>query len=85
MIVDTWEKTELTPSIRHIAISLKSGIPIYISEVPDTAGKNTRTRRRRRRTQVIAKRYAFHVNAKSFLPIEIIMVSNIYNIFILFK
>ena len=52
-------KTELTASIRHIEIFLKSGISIYNSKVPDTAGRNTR----RRRTQVIAKRYAFHANA----------------------
>ena len=39
---------------------LKSGIPIYNSEVPDTAGRKTR---RRRITQAIAKRFAIHVNA----------------------
>ena len=65
--MDTLEKTELTASIRHIAIFLKSGIPIYNSEVPDTAGRNTR--RRRRRTQAIAKRYASHANAKSILKV----------------
>ena len=54
---DTLEKVELTALINHIAIFLKSAIPIYNSEVPDTAGRKAR---RRRRTQVIAKRYAFH-------------------------
>ena len=58
--MDSLEKAELTASIRHIAKFLKSGIPIYNSEVPDMAGRKTR----RRRTQAIAKRYAFHANAK---------------------
>ena len=30
------------------------------SDIPDTAGRKTR---RRKRTQAIAKRYAFHANA----------------------
>ena len=37
-------------------------------DIPDNAGKvmrRTRKRRRKRRTQAIAKRYAFHANAKS--------------------
>ena len=58
--MDTLEKTELTTSIRHTEKFLKSGIPIYHSEVPDKAGRKTR---RRRGTQVIAKRYTFHTNA----------------------
>ena len=37
--MNTLENTELTALIRHIAIFLKSEIPIYNSEVPDTAGK----------------------------------------------
>ena len=63
--MDTLEKAELTASIRHIAISLKSRIPIYNSKVPDTAGRKTRRRRRRRRrrTQTIEKRYVFQANA----------------------
>ena len=64
--MDTLEKAELTTSIRHIAIFSKSGIPIYNSKVPDTAGrKMRRSRRRRKRTHAIAKRYAFHANAMS--------------------
>ena len=62
--MDTLEKPELTASIRHIAIFLKSGKPIYNSGVPDTAGRKTRRRRRRRITRAIAKLYAFHANAK---------------------
>ena len=58
--VDTLEKVELTASIRHIARFLKSGIPIYNSEVPDTLGRKIR---RRKRTQAIAKRFAFYANA----------------------
>ena len=58
--MDTLEKAELTTSIRRITIFLKSGIPIYNSEVPDTAGK--KMRRKRRRAQAIAKGYAFHAN-----------------------
>ena len=33
-------------------------------DIPDDAGKSTK-RWRRRKTQAIAKRYAFHANAKS--------------------
>ena len=59
--MDTLEKAELTASIRHIAIFLKSGILIYNPEVPHTAGRKTKRRmKRRRRTQAIVKRYAFH-------------------------
>ena len=41
--MDTLEKVELTTSTGHIAIFLKSGIPIYNSEVPDTTGRKTTT------------------------------------------
>ena len=60
--IDTLEKTELTASICHIAKFLKSGIRIYNSEVPDTAGRKTR-----RKSQAIAKRYAFGANAMKSL------------------
>ena len=53
---------ELTVSIRHIARFLKSGIPIYNSDVPDTAGRKTT----RRRTQAIAKRFGFHTSVNNF-------------------
>ena len=59
--MDTLEKSELTSSIGHIARFLKSEIPIYNSEVPNKDGRKTR---RRRRTQAIAKRFAFHANPK---------------------
>ena len=52
----TLKKAELTASIRHVARFLKSGIPSYNSEVPDTVGRKTT----RRRTQAIAK--AFYVS-----------------------
>ena len=58
--MDTLKKAELTASIRHIARFSKSRIPLYNSEIPDTAGRKTR---RRRRTQAIAKRSAFYANA----------------------
>ena len=62
--MDTLEKAELTALIRHIGRFLKSGIPLFNIEVPDTAGRKTRKRRsRRRRAQSIAKCYAFHANA----------------------
>ena len=57
--MNTLENAELTSMIRHIARVLKSGIPIYNSKLPDTTGKKTR---RRRRTQAVAKRFAFHAN-----------------------
>ena len=34
------------------------------SDIPDTAGRKTK---RRRRTQAIAKRYAFHANAIKYV------------------
>ena len=54
------EKGELSASINHIVRFLKSAIPICNSEIPDTAGRKTR---RRRKTQTTAKRYAFDANA----------------------
>ena len=57
--MDTLEKAELTVLIRHIARLVKSGIPIYNSEVLDTADRKVR----RRRTRAVAKRFAFHTNA----------------------
>ena len=57
--IDTLEKAELTASIRHIVILLKSDIPIYNSEVPDTAGRKTTTRR----THAIVKRFSIYANA----------------------
>ena len=56
------EKAELTASVRHIKRFSKSEIPIYNSEVPDTDNRK-RNKRRRRRTETIAKRYLFHANA----------------------
>ena len=35
------------------------------SDIPDTAGKKTRRKKRRGRTQGMAKRYAFHAIAKN--------------------
>ena len=37
-----WKKLNSPPQSPHIAIFLKSGIPIYNSEVPHTAGRKTR-------------------------------------------
>ena len=53
------EKAGLNTSVREIKRFLKSGIPIYNSELPDTASR----KRRIRRTQAITKRFAFHNNA----------------------
>ena len=57
--MDILEKAELTASFHYIARFLKSRIPFYNSEVSDTAGRKMR----RRRTQSIAKCFAFHENA----------------------
>ena len=59
--MDTLEKAELTASIGHIAKFLKSGVPICNSKAPDTPSRKAS---RRRRTQAIAKRFAFQANAK---------------------
>ena len=52
------KNAKLTASVRHTEQFSKSAIPIYNSEVPDTAGGKTR----RRRTRIIAKHYVFHSN-----------------------
>ena len=52
--MNTSENTELTASIHHIETFSKLGIPISISEVPHTVGRETT-----RRTQTAAKRYVF--------------------------
>ena len=54
--VDTLEKAKLTTLHRHITGFLKSGIPIYNSEVPDMVGRKLR---RKRRTKTIAKLLRF--------------------------
>ena len=43
--MDTLEKAELTASIRCIGRFIKSGRPIYNSEVPDTAGKKNKKKK----------------------------------------
>ena len=60
--INNLEKAELITLVRHIQRFSKSRIPIYNSEVPDTAGRKTR---RGRRTQAIAKRFAFYANTIS--------------------
>ena len=55
--MDILEKAELAASIRHIARLLKSVIPIYISEVLDTAGRKTRKRRRKKKNLQSALRF----------------------------
>ena len=69
--MDALEKVELIALIRHIERYLKSGIPIYNTEVPDTVGRKT-GRRRRRRVQAIAKGYPFLVNIIIKLTIVLI-------------
>ena len=77
------EKAELTTSVRHIERFSKSGIPIYNSEIPDTAVRKPR-RRRRIRIQVIAKCYSFYVNTttlqykKDFKKTSLSFISNFY-------
>ena len=58
--MDTLEKFKLNGSIHQIARFLKSRLPTYNSEVLDTAGR--KTKRMRKRTQAVAKRYVFHAN-----------------------
>ena len=58
--MDTLEEAELIALICHIEIFLTSRILIYNSQVPNTAGRKTRIRRR---AQAIAKHYAFHAYA----------------------
>ena len=48
----TSERIELTFSIRHIEKFLKSGVPIYNFEIPDTAGRKT-TREEHKQLQTI--------------------------------
>ena len=58
---NTSEKAEPTASTRFIKRFSKPGIPTYNSEVADTAGRKRITTTTK--TQTIAMRYAFHVNA----------------------
>ena len=53
LILIPWKRLKNSPP--------QSGIPIYNSEVSDTADRKTR-----RRTQAITKCYAFHANAKKW-------------------
>ena len=69
--MDTLERAKITASIRLTARFLKSGIKIYNSEVPDTTGIKTR---RRRKTQVIAKRFAFLENKSITLNTQTILM-----------
>ena len=55
------DKAELTASVRHIERFSKVIISNYNSEVSYTTSRKAKTRR----TQAIAKRYAFHANAIS--------------------
>ena len=48
--MNTLEKTELTASVHHIAIFLKSGIPIYNTENPDTPGRKTVKKEKKKNT-----------------------------------
>ena len=64
------DRNWVTKTVYCISCSVVCKI-VFCSEYPviqDNAGKvtrRTRSRRKRRRTQSIAKRYAFHTNAKS--------------------
>ena len=55
------ENAKLTASDYHVERFSKSGISTYNSEVPDTAGR--KTKKKRRRTQAVTKRYTLHANA----------------------
>ena len=59
--MDTVGKAKLTDLIHHVVRFLKLEIPTYNSEVPDTAGRKTR---RRRRAKAAGKHFAFDANAK---------------------
>ena len=51
--MDILEKAKLTTLIRHAVRFLKSEEPIYNPEVPDTAGRKTRRRRKYRQLQSV--------------------------------
>ena len=54
--MDSLEKSELTVSIRHVAIFLKSVITIYNSKVPaDMAGRKTKEEEEHRELQSILR------------------------------
>ena len=55
-----WKKLDFC-EILKIVFKIKIHQPIYSSEVPDTASRKTR---RRRRTHEIAKCFAFYVNSR---------------------
>ena len=57
-------------------ISILTSILIFLH----TAGRKTRRRKKGRRTQAIAKRYAFHANVVSKLPILVTIKVNESNV-----
>ena len=71
------DRNWISKTVNCISCSVVCKI-VFCSEfpdIPDNAGKVTRgTRRRRRRTQAIEKRYAFHANA---IPIHKIPIANL--------
>ena len=62
--MNTLLNSELTASICHIERCSKSGMPVYNSEAPNTAGRKT-SRKMRRRTEANARRYVFHSNVQN--------------------
>ena len=72
--MDTLERTVVTALIHHIARFLKSGIPIYNSKVPDKVCR----KRRRRRTQTIAKCFAFHECYDCIVSVAVLRLCNIF-------
>ena len=54
----------MNTSVQDIHRFSKSGIPIYNSEVMDTADRKARRKKKRTKPE-IAKRYAFPVDAES--------------------
>ena len=71
--IDTLEKLKLIASICYIARFLKSGIPIYNSEVADTAGrKQEKGDERHRKLQRVT---SFTQTQKSDLPCGVRIIS----------
>ena len=61
-------EAEFTVSVRHIERFSKAGIPTYNSRSPENNWQ--KDKKKRRRTQATAKRYAFHAKAIELKGLE---------------
>ena len=67
------EKAELTALVCYIDRFLKLGIPIYNSEVPDTAGRKTRKKKKSGNCKLLCISCKYNKQSSSKLKIDFIL------------